>query len=45
MEIEKIVYKAPVAKIVEMCSQEIICGSENESMREVDLGDGGFTEQ
>lgn len=39
------IYIAPTAKTVEICAQGIICQSGNESMREVDLGDGGFTEQ
>ena len=44
MKIEEIVYVAPTAKTVEISVQAIICDSGNESMREVDLGDGGFTE-
>ena len=45
MKIEEIVYVAPTAKTAEISAQAIICQSDNESMREVDLGDGGFTEQ
>lgn len=34
-------YVAPKAKVVELSAQAIIC----QSMEEVDLGDGGFSEQ
>lgn len=38
------IYVAPKVKPLEIDAQGIICQSGNESMREVDLGDGGFTE-
>ncbi|MCQ2179552.1 MAG: hypothetical protein MJY91_05585 [Bacteroidales bacterium] len=42
---EKQTYASPRVKTVEISAQAIICESGNESMEEVDLGDGGFTEQ
>lgn len=39
------IYIAPTAKTVEISVQAILRNSGNESMREVDLGDGGFTEE
>lgn len=38
-------YTEPFVLVVYIESQGIICGSENVGMREVDFGDGGFTEQ
>lgn len=37
-------YKAPQAKVVEVYVQNVLCQSKgNESMREYDYGDGGFS--
>ncbi|MBQ0079924.1 MAG: hypothetical protein KBS95_00030 [Alistipes sp.] len=39
------VYRNPSVKVFQVYSKGIICLSDgNESMTEVDLGDGGFTE-
>lgn len=45
MKIEENKYVTPAAKVVEFSLQSILCESGNQSMREVDLGDGGFTEE
>lgn len=47
MKKEEIKYVAPMAKAMEINVHEIICGknSGNEPMREVDFGDGGFTQE
>ena len=42
---EKQTYASPRVKTVEIRSHGIICQSGNEPIKEVDLGDGGFTEQ
>lgn len=38
-------YETPTLKIIVLGVQGIICQSGNESMWEIDLGDGGFSEE
>ena len=39
-------YKAPLVKVIDVNIQNVLCQSDgNESMREVDYGDGNFSEE
>lgn len=39
------IYRAPYVVVIKVNAQSVLCLSENGSMYEKDLGDGGFTEE
>lgn len=38
-------YKTPQTEVIEVNVQGVLCQSVNEPMKEVDYGNGGFTEE